>query len=91
MRIVEKFDLSSGETMLMLPKDAKPIHIAEQCGQLQMWVECDQNASRIARYFRGFYTGDIIYEPDTYEYVGSALMENNTYAFHIYEIRNSET
>ena len=73
--------------MLYLPRSASPIHVQEQYGQLQMWVETELGAPEVDRHFRVFVTGQPI---DSIEglgitHVGTALMEGGAFVAHVYE------
>ena len=88
MRMIHKFILNEGETVLSLPIDAKPVHVENQYGQICLWVELDPyDNNKIGRHFKTFSTGHIIDDFADMEisYVGTALMEGGSYVVHVYE------
>ena len=92
MRVVHKFHLEIGETILSIPANAEIVHVAEQIGELQMWVELNPSAPKINRFFRVFCTGHPIDDIQDQlgftlrpKYVGTALMAGSAFVAHIYE------
>ncbi len=88
MKTIYKFTLEIGETILHLPKNAKPVHVQEQFGELQIWVELDPfSTDKIDRCFRVFGTGQTIdeFEGLKIEYIGTALMTGGAFVAHVYE------
>ncbi len=84
MRTVHKYPLlSQGGNPLPIPVTAKVLLLAEQHGQLVLWVEVDLNHVVVSpRTFRIFGTGFDI--PEGYEHRGST-MTTEGYLWHVYE------
>lgn len=87
MRTVHKFNLSIGETVIDLPLSAKPVHVCEQYGQLQLWVETIPGEPTFERHYRVFGTGHPIDDFQGLEitHVGTALMEGGSFVAHVYQ------
>ncbi len=86
MKTIYKFTLAMGLTELSIPADAKPLYVAEQGEELQLWIELDTEAARVARCFEVFGTGhDMQSEAGAMSYIGTALMLNGSFVAHVYE------
>jgi len=87
LRTVHKFNLNIGETVIDLPMSAKPVHVEQQHGQLQLWVETTLGEPTFERVYRVFGTGHPIddFEGLKITYVGTALMEGGSFVAHVYE------
>jgi len=87
MRVVHKFNLNIGETVIDLPTSAKTLHVEQQYGQLQLWVETTPGEPTFERHYRVFGTGHPIDEVAGLEitYVGTALMEGGAFVAHVYQ------
>ena len=87
MKVVQKFNLNIGETTIDLPLSAKIIHVGEQFGQLQLWVETTPGEPTSPRYYRVFNTGQTIDNIMGLEicHVGTAIMDGGSYVAHVYQ------
>lgn len=87
MRVLHKYNLNIGQTDIHLPRSAKPLLVAEQYGQLQMWVEVNVSEETILRHFRVFTTGETLESFLGMEvvHIGTAVMEGGNYIAHVYE------
>lgn len=86
MRTIFKYDLMLGYNSLYLPDGYKVVHVAEQYGNLTMWVEqpAMQHSAR-AHTFNVYGTGQQIPD-DRAVHVGTALM-NSGLVWHVYETK----
>ena len=87
MRIIFKYPICIGRNTLSLPKGSKILHVAEQRGQLCMWIEQDTTKPQVYRNFQVYGTGksfgsDRAVEPT---FVGTALV--NDFVWHVYELK----
>ena len=87
MKTVHKYHLNIGETVIHLPLAAIPVHVGEQFGELQMWVELNPAEAQVDRHFRVFGTGHPIdgCEHMLITYVGTAIMQGGSFVLHVYE------
>ena len=86
MRTIFKYDLIIGYNSLYLPDGYKVVHVAEQYGNLTMWVEQpDMQHSASAHTFQVYGTGHQISD-DRAVHVGTALMTSGL-VWHVYETK----
>ena len=85
MRTIFKYDLMLGYNSLYLPDGYKVVHIAEQYGNLTMWVEQSIQNSPNYRTFNVYGTGHQIPD-DNAIHVGTALMSSGL-VWHVYETK----
>jgi hypothetical protein len=86
MKRIFKFELPDhGNAQLLLPAEARILHIAYQRKQLQLWAECMEGAPRsIKRSFRIIYTG--FDEVPGGAHIGTALFNDGEFVAHVYEL-----
>jgi len=85
MKNVYKYTLDKLATKLMLPCSAVVVHVGEQQGDVQIWVEVDLSHAEQERTFVIFGTGHNISDGDhSYLHMGSVQMSNGL-VWHIYE------
>ena len=84
MRIVYKHNLMTGYNQVYLPPESKILHIAEQHGQVMMWVEqpAYQSAPSMVHEFNVYATGQQIINDNEY-HIGSVLMSSGL-VWHVY-------
>lgn len=82
MRVVYKYPLMIGYNGISLPLEAEIVHIAEQHGQLQMWVEQDPNRPMSQRQFNVYGTGHPIYNNNEH-HLATVLVGD--FVWHVYE------
>ena len=87
MRTIFKYDLMIGYNSLCLPERSKVIHVAEQYGNLTMWVEQpvvthEPNKNYI---FNVHGTGHFLIDNNAV-HVGTALMSSGL-VWHVYETK----
>ncbi len=96
MRSVHKFTLIPGQQFdVYVSKGAKVLLVAEQHGEICMWMECDPNVPHhnsdmgkgVHRSFRVFGTGHPIddFVGMHIEHVGSAVCAGGQIIWHVYE------
>lgn len=85
MRTIFKYDLMIGYNSLYLPDGYKVVHVAEQYGNLTMWVEQPaMQHSAGTHTFQVYGTGHQISD-DRAVHVGTALMTSGL-VWHVYEV-----
>lgn len=82
MRTIYKYPLTLGFNGVSLPSSAKIIHIAEQNGQLQMWVEQADCGLLSQRQFNVYGTGHYIYNNNEM-HLATVLVGD--FVWHVYE------
>lgn len=83
MRILKYALTILGTTELMLPADAKPLHVGGQHGELMLWVLVPPG-DPVKRTFTVYGTG---HEGVTGNYIGTAVTEHGTFVWHVFEQR----
>lgn len=83
MRNIYKYDLMLGYNSLYLADGYKVLHVAEQYGNLTMWVEHTIGNLASHRIFNVYGTGQPIPD-DRAMHVGTALMTSGL-VWHVYE------
>ncbi len=79
-----KYELSGGVNAVQMPLGAHPLHVAEQHGRIMLWARVDPDARPTTRTFRVIGTGHII-DGDPGEHVGSLLVNNGAFVFHVFD------
>lgn len=82
MRVIYKYPLNIGWNGISLPLESEIVHIAEQYGQLQMWVEQDPTRPLSQRQFNVYGTGHYIYN-DNEMHLATVLVGD--FVWHVYE------
>ena len=82
MRTIYKYHLKVGLNSIDLPLEAEVVHIAEQYGQLQMWVEQDPTRPVLNRQFSVYGTGHYIYNNNEHHLATVVLGD---FVWHVYE------
>jgi hypothetical protein len=85
MRTIYKYDLMIGYNSLYLADGYKVLHVAEQYGNLTMWVDQTIGNSASYRTFNVYGTGHPIPD-DNAVHVGTALMSSGL-VWHVYETK----
>ena len=95
MRTVDKYKLTPKPCThrvdtVMMPNDAKFLHVGSQGGEMFIWAEVDTERSVIGFEFEVFGTGHEMYEDMGVDrkHVGSLMMLNGDLVFHVYHRRN---
>jgi hypothetical protein len=75
-----------GEAILPLPSGAEVLHVADQCGAIQLWARVNPNAKPlVGRRFATLYTGfDEV--PEGAIYLGTALSQGGSIVTHVFEL-----
>lgn len=74
---------------IQIPAGSKVVNVSGQHGEVCIWAEVSQSASNVElRKFRVIGTGQTI-QSDA-EYVGTAMLHNGDYVFHVYEITGAK-
>lgn len=80
---VHKYVLAIRDVVLLaLPAGAKPLHVAEQAGQLCLWALVDPDKKLTKRTFRVVGTGQ---SAPAKGYVGTALLHGGSLVLHVFE------
>lgn len=82
MRVIYKYPLMVGYNSVPLPFGAEVVHIGEQHGQLQMWVEQDPSETLVNRQFNVYGTGHYIYNVNEQHL---STVQVGDLVWHIYE------
>lgn len=82
MRTIYKYPLIVGFNGISLPLEAEVVHIAEQNGQLQMWVEQADCGQLSQRQFNVYGTGHYIYN-DNEMHLATVIVGD--FVWHVYE------
>lgn len=86
MQTVHKYSLLTADTVdIIMPKDAKILHIDVQDDRLCMWALIDSKRTLERRRFRIAGTGHELKEPKL-EHLGSALLYNGKLVLHVFEV-----
>lgn len=75
--------LSGVPQPVMMPADARVLHVATQNDEPYLWVELDPDAPRVVRLFTCVGTGAPI--PPDCVHVGTFTIDAGRYVFHVYE------
>lgn len=85
MRAVFKYRLPNyGQVSMMMPRGAKPLHVAEEMGGVSMWAEVDDSQPPEARIFLVRSTG-AAFNGDEGRYVGTVVANGGLSVWHVYE------
>lgn len=84
---VWKYTLETGTKSLAVPLDAKFLYVAVQYGEPQLWALVNPKASKEIRQIRIVGTGHYMDLSNTYEHLGSFLLEGGALVFHVFEIK----
>jgi hypothetical protein len=79
-----KYKLSQNPAIDM-PKGAKVLSVKSQYNQLCIWALVDPVAVKETRFFEVHGTGYRINSSPNLKYVGTALIENDSLVFHVFE------
>ena len=85
--VIYKYRLDVGQIdPIMLPRDAEVLRVAQQSGEITMWVKLSLYAEKVARNFRVLGTGMQFSVPDGQDarYCGTAFV--GVYVWHVFEI-----
>lgn len=92
-KLIFKYDLRPNDrTLLVLPRGAKPLYVAEQNGKIQLWVEQDKRPPKeegiLARAFLTVPTGVEFNLSGVHRYLGTVLAVQGSLVWHVYEVTN---
>jgi len=75
---------------MLMPQDAKYLHVGAQGDQMFIWAEVDTDSSMIEHTFEVFSTGSEMYENMGVErrHIGSFMMNDGALVFHVYHRTN---
>lgn len=83
MRTIYKYPLNFGVNSVSLPLESEVVHIAEQYGQLCMWVEQDPTRPVLNRQFNIYGTGHYIYNNNE-QHLATVVIDQ--FVWHVYEV-----
>lgn len=83
MKIFKYLLKQSGDQMIEMPQGAVVLYVHSQQGQPMIWAKVDPNAPKVQRRFAVYGTGHEMSEQFRH-YVGTFMMEDGTYVFHVY-------
>jgi hypothetical protein len=87
MKTIWKWDLER-EVKLEMPDESKILCIQTQGGRPMIWAMVDTEKPRVHRTFRIYGTGFSL--PDNPgDYIGTFLVENDAFVFHVFEVTTS--
>lgn len=79
-----------GTAIQPLPRGAKVLHVGDQCGALQLWVQADDALPLEARQFATIYAGhDEV--PARGVYIGTVILQGGSIVTHVFEIVSEAT
>ena len=82
MKTIWKFKLNSEGRPVLMPQEARPLHVAFQGHDLCLWAEVDRDGLPMqARRFAVRPTGEVF--PSGGTYIGTAF--TGPFVFHVYE------
>lgn len=83
-------DIGAGVFPVMMPHDAKILHVGAQGGDMFIWAEIDTESSVIEYHFEVFGTGHEMKVDMGVErnHVGSLMMHGGALVFHVYRRTN---
>ena len=84
MKTIWKFKIDT-DMVLSLPKGAKVLSVAEQFGDVNMWVLVDNDAEFENRKFTLYGTGHHIHD-DNIQFLGTVCMMGGRFVVHAFEI-----
>lgn len=85
-KVVFKYELQAGVTLIKLPVGSKPLHVATQHDRLQMWVLIPKDVvSFTERFFAVFGTGHPFDRPGA-SHIGTVLTADGDYVLHVFEV-----
>ena len=95
MKVIYKYelhpsDVGTGVFPVVMPHDAKYLHVGAQGNQMFIWVEVDTESSTLEHTFEVFGTGHKMYEDMGVErkHIGSLMMSDGALVFHVYHRTN---
>lgn len=68
---------------------AQFLHVAEQHGEICLWAIVDSEADMVSRRIRVIGTGLSAEDVKFEQHIGSVLVLNGTYVFHIFDVGNT--
>lgn len=79
-----KFELSPNDPYVLMPIGARVLTAREQMEDIFVWAEVDPNAAQETRHFCVYGTGqEMPDDPGTY--IGTAMIDDGRFVFHVYE------
>ena len=95
MKTIFKYELhpsdgGAGVYTVIMPHDAKYLHVGAQGSQMFIWAEVDTKSSTLEHAFEVFGTGYRMHEDMGVErnYIGSLMMHDGALVFHVYHRTN---
>ncbi len=82
MRVIYKYALTPGFNYVNTHEGAKVLHVAEQHGSPQVWMEVDTSAPQALFELRAYPTGG--YVDEGWEHVATWLMNDGALVWHLY-------
>ena len=82
---VHKYNLDQPINNIMLPVGSSVVKIDQQSDEIKMWVLEPNTKDRDVRTFQVYATGQEV--PEFLDHIGSALLQNGTFVFHVFEDR----
>lgn len=83
-KAIWKFPLLNPDNQVLMPLGAKVLAIQIQDGDLMLWALVDPHYSTTeSRMFRIFATGEEVYSPEKWEYIGT--FQKSWFVGHVFE------
>lgn len=91
MKTIHKYPIILDAEFLVIevPEGAEFLHVAEQHGTICLWALVKTDALMVRRRIRVVGTGLDASDLSREQYIGSVLVFNGTYVFHIFDAGNS--
>jgi hypothetical protein len=85
--IIWKYDIPISDECIihLMPFDAKILSFQLQNGEPQLWVLVDSTKPMKSRVFRGYGTGHEIENAENLVYIGTVIMLNGKFVYHLFE------
>ena len=84
-RVVWKYQLALGSTVVTMPHDSDVLTVAEQHGAVCLWALVDRDAPMVQRTFRVVATGEPFDAADLV-FTGTVLMQGGAFVVHVFEV-----
>jgi hypothetical protein len=92
MKTVYKYSLGKqGRATVKIPEGAKVLHVAVQREDICLWALVDTEQPSVERTFTVYGTGHEAFEATDQNYVGTFLIDNGLFVFHVFEVTGAET
>lgn len=92
MKTIYKYPIDLGAELFLtmeVPDGTVFLYVGEQLGEVCLWALVDTEAPLVRRHLRIVGTGIDASDLNEDQYIGSVLVLNGTYVYHIFDVGNS--